>query len=351
VLPDSKISAPASPTRSGYVFEGWYKESTCLNKWDFNVDAVNASLTLYAKWLVAYTVTFNSVEGTAVEAIPDVLHGVKISEPTPPTKSGYLLDGWYRDSEYVNRWSFELDSVKANVTLYAKWIAVYTVDFESAGGSPVASLLNVLTGSTLEEPATITKEGSFFGGWYKESSFINQWDFEMDVVDADVTLFAKWHVITIGGLGPAGGLVFYAKTTYSDGWRYLEAAPASTEMLAKVFGYSAYIGCPSTIGSGMSNTQRIVAAVGTGDYASKLCSDLSYGGYDDWFLPAIDELNMMYKNLKKNGLGSFSNLGYWSSSEYPWPEANNGRFQYFSDGSIMSSTKGSTRSVRAIRAF
>jgi uncharacterized repeat protein (TIGR02543 family) len=351
VLPGSKIPAPASPTRTGYVFEGWYKESGCVNKWNFNTDVVNTSTTLHAKWLVAYTVTFDSVEGTAVEAITDVLHGAKIGEPTPPTKSGYILDGWYRDSEYVNRWSFELDSVKAQVTLYAKWLAVYTVDFESAGGSPVASLLNVLTGSTLEEPAAITKEGSFFGGWYKESSFINRWDFETDVVDADVTLFAKWHVITIGGLGPAGGLVFYAKAAYSDGWRYLEAAPASTEMLAKTFGNSAYIGCPSTIGSGMNNTQLIVTAVGPGDYASKLCSDLSYGGYDDWFLPATDELNMMYKNLKKNGLGGFSNLGYWSSSEYPWPEANNGRFQYFSDGTIMSGTKGGTRSVRAVRAF
>jgi hypothetical protein len=40
---------------------------------------------------------------------------------------------------------------------------------------------------------------------------------------ASVTLYATWSVIR--ATGPAGGLVFYDKGDYSDGWRYLEAAP------------------------------------------------------------------------------------------------------------------------------
>ncbi|MBU4502161.1 MAG: PEGA domain-containing protein [Nanoarchaeota archaeon] len=35
--------------------------------------------------------------------------------------------------------------------------------------------------------------------------------------------------LTIGRTGPAGGYIFYDKGNYSDGWQYLEAAPASTE--------------------------------------------------------------------------------------------------------------------------
>ena len=51
---------------------------------------------------------------------------------------------------------------------------------------------------------------------------------------ADVTLYAQW--LAIGATGPAGGIVFYDKNSYSDGWRYLEAAPVSTEWMNKEWG-------------------------------------------------------------------------------------------------------------------
>ena len=31
---------PPTPTREGYEFGGWYKESECINAWDFNVDTL-----------------------------------------------------------------------------------------------------------------------------------------------------------------------------------------------------------------------------------------------------------------------------------------------------------------------
>jgi hypothetical protein len=40
----------------------------------------------------------------------------------------------------------------------------------------------------------------------------------------------------IGGTGPAGGHIFYDKGSYSNGWRYLEAAPVSTEWTDKEWG-------------------------------------------------------------------------------------------------------------------
>lgn len=38
------------PTANGYTFVGWYKESGCINAWDFDNDTVNADTVLYAKW-------------------------------------------------------------------------------------------------------------------------------------------------------------------------------------------------------------------------------------------------------------------------------------------------------------
>ena len=45
-----KITEPAAPTAENYYFQGWFKESTCENMWDFDSDIVTADITLYAKW-------------------------------------------------------------------------------------------------------------------------------------------------------------------------------------------------------------------------------------------------------------------------------------------------------------
>ena len=45
-----KITEPAAPTAENYYFQGWFKESTCENMWDFDSDTVTADITLYAKW-------------------------------------------------------------------------------------------------------------------------------------------------------------------------------------------------------------------------------------------------------------------------------------------------------------
>lgn len=67
----------------------------------------------------------------------------------------------------------------------------YTVTFDSAGGSDVAS--QVLThGDLVEEPAPPTREGYTFDGWYSDDALNNRWDFEHTQVDGSLELYAKW---------------------------------------------------------------------------------------------------------------------------------------------------------------
>jgi uncharacterized repeat protein (TIGR02543 family) len=47
----STITAPAAPTRTDYIFQGWYKESGFTNKWNFGTDTVTTNITLYARWV------------------------------------------------------------------------------------------------------------------------------------------------------------------------------------------------------------------------------------------------------------------------------------------------------------
>jgi hypothetical protein len=167
---------------------------------------------------------------------------------------------------------------------------------------------------------------------------------------------------TVGDLGPSGGYVFYENPDYAtDGWRYMEAAPAGwsggSEDPTKVWGgYGTAVesGTGTAIGTGSSNTQKIVATFGNAepyesktDYAAKLCADYRGGGYDDWFLPSKDELNLMYQNLKVQNLGGVSDDVYWSSSEY-----NTGAWgQGFSDGYQGYGSRYNDYGVRPVRAF
>ncbi|MDD2972310.1 MAG: SdrD B-like domain-containing protein [Lachnospiraceae bacterium] len=50
IVPDNKLVAPTEPQEAGYTFNGWFKEQTCENAWNFEEDTVGSNITLYAKW-------------------------------------------------------------------------------------------------------------------------------------------------------------------------------------------------------------------------------------------------------------------------------------------------------------
>ena len=54
VSDDEKVTKPTAPTKEGYTFGGWYKESGCTNVWDFDTDTVTSDVTLFAKWTPLY---------------------------------------------------------------------------------------------------------------------------------------------------------------------------------------------------------------------------------------------------------------------------------------------------------
>jgi hypothetical protein len=172
--------------------------------------------------------------------------------------------------------------------------------------------------------------------------------------------------------GPGGGLVFYDKGSYSGtpSWRYLEAAPVSTEWTIKDWGkFGTLVGGTGTaIGTGKNNTDLIVAklneAPADSDTAAQLAKALSYGDYSDWFLPSKDELYEMCWILHSrrwngssaednpaygtNRVGGFADDYYWSSSE----DASTSAWgQDFSNGDQYGNDKIYGRRVRAVRAF
>jgi len=161
----------------------------------------------------------------------------------------------------------------------------------------------------------------------------------------------------IGEFGPAGGIVFYDKGIFSNGWRYLEAAPVEIEFRGQWGGRGTNLsGTGTAVGTGKRNTEIIVERLGIGS-AAGLCTRLNFDGYNDWFLPSKDELDFMYKNLKQISMGNFTTINdennwtqiYYSSSQYSDKEAWCQRFDTGQQAGY--GYKDSNYLVRAVRAF
>jgi hypothetical protein len=142
-----------------------------------------------------------------------------------------------------------------------------------------------------------------------------------------------------------GGIVFYLDGNGGG----LVCAESDQSTNAEWGCYGTTIGGTDTsIGTGAANTAAIVAGCSESGIAARICNDLVLNGYNDWFLPSKDELNLMYENLKLNGIGGFAPNYYWSSSEGSSYDA---WLQNFSNGNQGSYRKDYSLRVRAGRAF
>ena len=103
----------------------------------------------------------------------------------------------------------------------------------------------------------------------------------------------------------------------------------------------------SNIGTGKSNTDLIILSQGGNlkKYAAGITRLYKGGGFSDWFLPSIEELNKIY--LSKEIIGNISESWYWSSTEGP---NFNAWFLDFRFG-IKELDLNSRKHVRAIRYF
>lgn len=191
---------PGDPVMDGYVFKEWQLNGVL---YDFS-QPVTSDITLTAIWeevvvpeepeepeeddSVKYTVKFNSDGGSKVKD-QTVKEGDKAKKPSAPTKEGYVFKSWQLDGKDYNFNS----KVTKDITLKATWEkakVTYTVKFDSAGGTAIASQ-TVAENGKASTPSVPKKTGYLFNGWYyngKEYNFNS-------VVTSNITLKAQWVAI------------------------------------------------------------------------------------------------------------------------------------------------------------
>ncbi|AIN94872.1 InlB B-repeat-containing protein [Treponema putidum] len=168
ILKGDNVTKPSpDPERLGYIFGGWYTDTSYSTQWNFDTNTVTGNMTLYAKWTAAkYTVTFSVTEGegklegvydgqtkTAQDGDPavtftDVPHGAQVTftaTPTDPTQ--YKVGNW----TCIPSTDFTVTSGNSTASLIVKANTTVTVQFVQ---------LNALTLDTLEIHGNDAKSGS-----------------------------------------------------------------------------------------------------------------------------------------------------------------------------------------------
>ena len=162
------ITPPAAPTRTGYTFAGWDRESpTTMPAGD---------MTITARWTVnQYTITFKPENG-GQDVVIKQDYGTAITAPANPTKTGYTFAGWDK--------TIPATMPAENITLTARWtVNQYTITFKPENGGQDV-VIKQDYGTAITAPANPTKTGYTFAGWDKT--------IPSTMPAGDMTITARW---------------------------------------------------------------------------------------------------------------------------------------------------------------
>ena len=159
-----------------------------------------------------------------------------------------------------------------------------------------------------------------------------------------------WPAVkTLGSEAPVAGSGFYVGTAGNNTVAsYAYIAPKSTET-TKTWGSYNVIRNTSNVNDGLPNTNTLHALGSTAHPAAYYCKSLTTGGYNTWYLPAINEWTAIKSGTYASGFPAtdklLGNTFYWSSTE------SNGKMaqRTKSGGGSYGGYKNGTYSVRAVR--
>ncbi len=199
---EQSVTLP-TPTKTGFGFEGWYKDSDLTDGPITVIPAgYAADLILYAKWGTPTTYSINWVlnGGTMPSGYPTSYTDYDSFQLPIPTKDGLGFDGWYDNSSFNGNPIEEITvGTTGDKTFYAKWgtPTIYSINWVLNGGTLPNGTSNSYTNYDTIVLPTPTKDGNTFEGWYTESNFINRVTTIEEGSTGNKTFYAKWNENTL----------------------------------------------------------------------------------------------------------------------------------------------------------
>ena len=192
------ITLPNPPTKEGFVFGGWYRDTSCRVPFTEN-SKVTKDMTLYAKWeefqLIPYSLEASYI-GEALnvnDTIPK--ESIRVIAQYNDNIARLVEDFTFTPDtilqEGINVITVSFEDLNASVVIETGVPGrKYTITFDSCGGNQVADIKDITWGDSVTLP-TPTKKGAEFKGWYTSKEYTTQFT-EKDLVTGDITLYAKW---------------------------------------------------------------------------------------------------------------------------------------------------------------
>ena len=204
---------PANPTKSGYIFAGWYLDASYVELFEGGI-SINGNLTLYAKWKIP-----EAVEGTQAifkdfSEISAVEYSTKVANTTTFIDlSDYVTvnseSSWALSTDIYGNQTIASKTATLNLgdniyyivvtaksgatqlyTLRIRRRPVFIVSFDTVGGTSIDDQI-IEEDSSVQAPVT-TKEGYRFDGWYYDENYSTAYK-ATDTFTSNTTLYAKWN--------------------------------------------------------------------------------------------------------------------------------------------------------------
>jgi len=203
--------------RSGYVFIGWALTEDGSVEFEDGALVRNLTMleggtvTLFAQWLPSYSIFFIANDGIPSPQSPiNVPQGSKVAEPPPMIKTGYIFDGWYKESGFSNKWNFIVDIPTSDATLYAQWLPItYSVIYDKNASDATGATSSSSHIYDIEQYLTangFARDGYKFSGWSTSATGSLSYTNEQSVKNLSanngeiITLYAVWEIYRTPGL-------------------------------------------------------------------------------------------------------------------------------------------------------
>jgi uncharacterized repeat protein (TIGR02543 family) len=199
------VALPPNPTKTGYVFYGWYTEKEGRGTKFTASTRINTDFTVYARWIaesLVLTVTFDAEGGTPVLATIMCIKGETLERlPADPQKDAHTFEGWYTEQDGSGTQFTAASVVDENITVYAKWTPYLVVTFNTNYGVPTISTVKCAPDTTIALPVEPVRTGYTFIGWYTEQDGSGDPFDPSRPITEDITLYAKWLLnLTVNGI-------------------------------------------------------------------------------------------------------------------------------------------------------
>ncbi len=204
-----------APTREGYIFEGWYTDSSCTTEFTGITSDTTGNLTLYAKWkkdgdsddkikvteirlnTTSQTLQKGSTLSLTATVLPEAAADKRIiwsssNENVVKVSAAGVVTAVGSGEAVISTQAQDGSNVKAECRMIVPFTITYQLNKGSNHKDNPKFYYNQKI--TFKNPV---RKGYTFGGWYTDSKFKKKITGISDTSRSEIIVYAKWNKVTV----------------------------------------------------------------------------------------------------------------------------------------------------------